>query len=191
MGALSLARLGKGCYKVTGACLGLRQNSSSRNMSQARGHSLTACLRVRRPESESLSQLCLWSMWVEALLVTMRLLRTQIRNCRIWSDWKCNGLLPLVVLALSRPEEALWWLLPQWLRYSFCQVCGSELERLTLMVQGQKSLFPWKLALHHPFCYTQKGHLDCCSPLYDSLLLMWSGLSSEVHRHMEDGCLPY
>ena len=46
-------------------------------------------------------------MWIEALLVTMRVLRTQIGNCRIWSDWKCNGLLPLVVLALRRPEKAL------------------------------------------------------------------------------------
>ena len=68
---------------------------------------LATCLRGQRPESESLSGLCLLSMWIEALLVTMRFLRTQIRNCRIWSDWKCNGLLPLVVLALSRPEEAL------------------------------------------------------------------------------------
>ena len=34
-------------------------------------------------------------------------LRTQIRNYRIWSDWKCNGLLPLVALALNGPEETL------------------------------------------------------------------------------------
>ena len=37
-------------------------------------------------------------MWTEALLVTMRSLRTQMGNCRIWSDWKCNGFLHLVVL---------------------------------------------------------------------------------------------
>ena len=49
-------------------------------------------------------------MWIEALLVTMRVLRTQIGNCRIWSDWKCNGPLSLVILALGGPEEALWWL---------------------------------------------------------------------------------
>ena len=42
--------------------------------------------------------------------MTMRFLRTQIENPRIWSDWKCNGLLPLVMLALSGPEEALQWL---------------------------------------------------------------------------------
>ena len=40
-----------------------------------------------------------------------------IRNCRIWSDWKCNGLLPWVVLALSGPEEALWRLLSQLPRF--------------------------------------------------------------------------
>ena len=39
-------------------------------------------------------------------------LRTQIGNSSIWSDWKYNGLLPLVTLALSRPEEALQWLCP-------------------------------------------------------------------------------
>ena len=69
--------------------------------------SLAACLRGQRPESESLSWLCLLSIWIEALLVTMRFSRTQIGNCRIWSDWKCNGLLPLVALALSGPEGAL------------------------------------------------------------------------------------
>ena len=57
---------------------------------------LAACLRVESPKV-SLSWLCLRSMWIEALLVTMRFLRTQIGNCRIWSDWKCKGFLPLVV----------------------------------------------------------------------------------------------
>ena len=56
---------------------------------------LAACLRVESPKV-SLSWLCLWSMWIEALLVTMRFLRTQIGNCRIWSDWKCIGLLLVV-----------------------------------------------------------------------------------------------
>ena len=67
--------------------------------------SLAACLRGQRPESESLSWLCLLSIWIEALLVAMRCLRTQIGNCRICSDWKYSGLLSLVALALSRPEE--------------------------------------------------------------------------------------
>ena len=66
------------------------------------GTLLAACLRGQWPESESLSWLCLGSIWIEALLVTMRFLRTQIGKCRIWSDWNCNGLLPSVVLAFSR-----------------------------------------------------------------------------------------
>ena len=59
---------------------------------------LAACLRGHQPESESLSWLCLRSMWTEALWF----LRTQIGNCRIWSDWKCNGLLHLVVLLMDQ-----------------------------------------------------------------------------------------
>ena len=82
---------------------------------------LAACLRGQRPESESLSWLCCLSMWIKALLVTMRFLETQIGSSWIWSDWKCSGLLPLVVLALSGPEEALWWVLSQLLRYSFVE----------------------------------------------------------------------
>ena len=58
---------------------------------------LAACLKGQRPENETFPRLCLRSMWIKALLVTMRVLRTQIRNCRMWSDWKCNGLLLLVV----------------------------------------------------------------------------------------------
>ena len=68
---------------------------------------VAACLRGQRSESESLSGLCLLSMWTEALLVTMRFLRTQIGNCGIWSDWKCNERLPLVALAFSRTEKTL------------------------------------------------------------------------------------
>ena len=41
-------------------------------------------------------------MWIEGLLVTMRFLRTQMGNGRIWSDWKCNGLLHLVVLLMDQ-----------------------------------------------------------------------------------------
>ena len=44
---------------------------------------LPACLRGQRPENESLSWLCLLSIWIEALLVTVRFLRMQIGNCRI------------------------------------------------------------------------------------------------------------
>ena len=108
---------------------------------------LATSLRGQRPASESLLCLCLPSMWINALLVTMWFLRTQIWNCRIWSDWKCNGPLPLVVLALNRPEKALWWLVSQLPRYSFCGICGDELEGFALIAWGQKSLFPSWLTL--------------------------------------------
>ena len=71
----------------------------------------------------------------------MRFLRTQGGNPRIWSDWKCNGIRPLVTLALSGPEEVPWRLLSQLLRYSFCGISGNELEGLTLTAREQKSLF--------------------------------------------------
>ena len=89
---------------------------------------------------------------MEALLTIMRFLRTRVGNPRIRSDWKGNGLLPLVILALSRPQEALWWLLSHLLRYSFCGICGNELEGLALIARRQKSLFPRWLALYHLFC---------------------------------------
>ena len=37
---------------------------------------LAGCLRVQSPKSKSLSWLCLWSMWVEALPLIMRFLKT-------------------------------------------------------------------------------------------------------------------
>ena len=83
---------------------------------------LADCLRGQRPKNESLSGLCLISIWIEALLVTMRFLRTQIGNCRIYSDWTYSGLLPLIVVTVSGSEEALWWLLSQLPRYSFCGI---------------------------------------------------------------------
>ena len=55
-----------------------------------------------------------------------------------YSDWKYNEFLPLVMLALSGPEETFQWLLSQLLRYSFCGICGNEMEGLALITQGQK-----------------------------------------------------
>ena len=93
-----------------------------------------------------------------------------ISEVKGYSDWKCNGLLPLATLALSGPEEAFQWLLSQLFRYSFCKICGNELDGLALITRGQKSLFPHWPALHHLFCYrlywcgdTWKEHLSLCS----------------------------
>ena len=122
-------------------------------------------------------------MSVEALLVTMRFLRTQIGNYRIWPDWKWNGFLLLIVLALSRPEKVRE-LVSQLPRWSFCGICGNELEGLVLVVWGQKSLFSCWPTLHNPFCHhiywcgnTQKRYLGFLnSSLYNSMLLLCSGL---------------
>ena len=108
MKALSLARLG--AHMERGRTL-VAETS-------LRLVGLAGCLRSQQHESESLSWLCLLYVWIEALLVTMRFLRTQIGNCKMWSYWKWYGLL-LIVLALSGPGEALWWLLTQLLRYFF------------------------------------------------------------------------
>ena len=137
-----------------GASSGTRQNFSYRNISQARGYSL-GCLS-RGPG--------IWK-WVFVMAVPLicvdrstsgdhKVFRTQIRICRIWSGWKCNGLLSLVALALSGPEKALQWLLFQLLRYPSCGICGNELEGLALVAWGQKSPFPRWPNLHHLFCYT-------------------------------------
>ena len=61
-----------------------------------------------------------------------------ISQVKGYSDRKYSGLLPLVKLALSGPEEALLWLLSQLLRYPFCGICGNELEGLALITRGQK-----------------------------------------------------
>ena len=145
---------------------------------------LAACLRGQRPESESLSGLCLWSMAIKALLVAMRFLRTQIRNCRIWSDWKYNGLLPLVVTALSGPSKVLQWFLSQLLRYSFCGVCGNELEGLALIVWEQKNHFFFTgLPFTNYFAITftgvvilRKDILVVVHPFMTYHFYMWSGL---------------
>ena len=91
---------------------------------------------------------CLVLLGIESLKV-----RWSISEVKGYSDWKCNGLLPLVILALSGPEEAFQWLCPKLLRYSFCGICGNELEGLALITRGQKSLFPHWPALHHLYCY--------------------------------------
>ena len=46
-----------------------------------------------------------------------------------------------VLLALRKPEKALWWLLSQLPRYSFCGICGNELEGMALAAWGQKNHF--------------------------------------------------
>ena len=66
-----------------------------------------------------------------------------ISEVKGYSDRKHSVLLPLVTLALSGPEEVCQWLLSQFLRYSFCGICGNELEGLALKkTRLQKSLFP-------------------------------------------------
>ena len=113
---------------------------------------LTTCLRRQSPKSWVFVTAV--SMWIESLLVTMRFLRTQTGNSRIWSDWKCNGLLPLVVLALSGPEEAVWWLLSQLLRYFFlCNLCKLIGRIGPSSSRTKKSLFPHWPTLQHLFCY--------------------------------------
>ena len=102
-----------------------------------------------------------------------------ISEVKGYSDWKYNEFLPLVTLALSGPEEALQLLLSQLLRYSFCGICGNELEGLDLITRGEKLLFPhWPALL---FCYRLywygnpwKEHL---SFMFVPVLL-WSGIYS-------------
>ena len=104
-----------------------------------------------------------------------------ISDVKGYLDWKYNGFLLLVMLALSGPEEAFQWLLSQLLRYSFCGICGNELEGPALITLRQKSLFPHWPALHHLFCYSLywcgnawKEHL---SFMFIQVLL-WSGIYS-------------
>ena len=149
---------------------------------------LAACLRGQQPESESLSWLCLSSKWIEALLVTMRFLRTQIRNCKMCLYWDYKGLLLSVVLALGRPEKALWWLLSPLPRCSFCVICGNELEGLALVAWGQKSLFPhWPiLLLAHILAWWQLRR-DILVVAYSFLFTISTSVRtvlSNVHRHM-------
>ena len=132
----------------------------------------------------SLSWLCLLSIWIEALLVTVRFLRMQIGSCRIWRDWKYSGLLPLVVVTVSGSEEALWWLLSQLPRYSFCGIwewtgrIGPSSLRTKITFYSPANPPPPLLYQIYWSGDTQKGHLGCCSSLYDSWLLLRSGLYS-------------
>ena len=104
-----------------------------------------------------------------------------ISEVKGYADWKYNEFLPLIMLALSRPEEAFQWLLSQLLRYSFCGVCGNEMEGLALITRGQKSVFPHWPVLRHLFCYclywcgdAWKEHLS----FIFMLVLLWSGIYS-------------
>ena len=96
---------------------------------------------------------------------------------------KYSRLLPLIVLALSRP--VLQWLLSQFSRYSFCGICRNELEGLALVARGQRSLFlagkpsTTSFAIIYTGMATlRRGILDCVVHLFDSLLLQRSGLYS-------------
>ena len=116
---------------------------------------------------------------MEELLVTMRFLRTQVGDPRIWSDWKCNGLHPLVILALSGPEEAFWRLLSQLLRYSFCGISGNEMEGLSLTVLGQKSLFPhWPVLCHLLLLHITQGGIRGGDKIRQIFLLLrnWTSI---------------
>ena len=74
-----------------------------------------------------------------------------ISEVKGYSDRKYSGLLPLVKLALSGPEEALLWLLSQLLRYPFCGIC-----RNTGVVTLRRNILV--LCLYPSYCsqeYTQ------------------------------------
>ena len=76
---------------------------------------------------------CLASLGIENLEARWSSSSKSISEVKGYSDWKYNEFLPLVKLALSGPEEAFQWLLSQLLRYSFCGICGNELEGLALI----------------------------------------------------------
>ena len=95
-------------------CSVARWSSNSKNISQARSCSPGCLPQGLTTWKWVFIWLCLCSLWIGAKLVTMRFLRTHIRNPMIWSVWKCNGLLPSVTLALTRPEEALQWFWKDW-----------------------------------------------------------------------------
>ena len=70
---------------------------------------------------------------------------------------------------------------PKLLRYSFCGICGNELEGLALRTRGQKSLFPHWPALHHLFCYCLYWGGDAWKEHLSFMfipVLLWSGIYS-------------
>ena len=138
---------------------------------------LATCLKGQGPESESSSWLCLWSTWIEVLLMTIMFLRTQIGNFRLEAQWASS----FGNAAFSRQEEALWWLLSQLPRYSSCGIYGDELK-------GQNLLFPCWPTLHHLFCYTGVVTLKGISrllfiPLWLTISTVVRTVPMNVHRH--------
>ena len=71
----------------------------------------------------------------------MRFLRISIGNCMICSDWKCNGLLPLVVLAVSRPEKALQWLLLNSLDIPFVESVKRNWKNWIQQLENENNFF--------------------------------------------------
>lgn len=66
-------------------------------------------------------------MWIEALAISMRFLRAQVRNPILEVQWASSF---DAVLALSRLDKALQWLLSQVPRSPFVESVGMKLEGL-------------------------------------------------------------
>ena len=62
---------------------------------------------------------CLASLGIESSGARWSSSFKSISEVKGYADWKYNEFLPLIMLALSRPEEAFQWLLSQLLRYIF------------------------------------------------------------------------
>ena len=125
---------------------------------------------------------CLTLLGVECLEARWSSRSKSISQVKGYSDSKYTGLLLLVMLALSGPEEALQWLLSQLLRYSFCGICENELEGLALKTRGQKSLFltSQPFTISFAIAYTGvvmlgKNFLVLCS--------YWSHSAATFHIH--------
>ena len=84
---------------------------------------------------------CLASLGIESSEARWSSSFKSISQVKDYSDRKYRGLLPLVTLVLGGQGKALQWLLSQLLRYSFCGICGNELEGLALITQGQNHFF--------------------------------------------------
>ena len=115
---------------------------------------------------------CLASLGIESWGARWSFSLKSISQAKGYSDRKHSSLLPLVTLALSGAEEVRQWLLSQFLRYSYCEICGNELEGQSQITRGQKSLFPHWPVFHHLFCYclylcgdTRKEHIGFLSVL--------------------------